>query len=129
MKNFKFSLVFVLLCSHLVTFATVNVSLHIVVNDSISIEKCNLCVSDISNRVAFFAELSEKHIDFQLQQEGNYTFILTDGPIIVCNQSFVIEGDTTLTLEQEARSINLDEVVIVAQSRPQTTATGRVFKI
>lgn len=129
MKNFKFSLVFVLLCSHLVTFATVNVSLHIVVNDSISIEKCDLCVSDTSNRVAFFAELSEKHIDFQLQQEGNYTFILTDGPIIVCNQSFVIEGDTTLTLEQEARSINLDEVVIVAQSRPQTTATGQIFKL
>ena len=92
MKNFKFSLVFVLLCSHLVTFATVNVTLHIVVNDSISIEKCNLCVSDISNRVAFFAELSEKHIDFQLQQEGNYTFILTDDRLLFVTRASSLKG-------------------------------------
>lgn len=121
-------ILFILLHVHLLSFATINVSVNIQVNDSVAIEKCDLCVSDTS-KIVYFAKLSAKHVDFLLQQKGSYSFFLTKGQEIIINQTFFIEKDTTLTLEQTAKSVNLHEVVVVGQQHPKTTATGQIFRL
>lgn len=107
---------------------TINVSLQFVVNDSVAISKCDLCVSDKS-KIVFFAKLYEKQISFQLHQEGNYNFAVTEGQHTVCNQNIFINRDTTIVLEQEVKSINLDEVVVTGLALPKITATGQIFKL
>lgn len=128
MKTYKLLLLNGILFCHFCTSAAINVTVHIAVHDSIAINKCDLCVSDTSQFI-YFARLSEPYSAFQLQQEGNYSFILTEGPAIVCNQDFFIERDTVLTLEQATKAITLDEVTVKAQSLPKTTATGQIFRL
>ncbi len=119
---------FCILCYHYMTSAAINVTVHFNVNDTIAIEKCELCVSDTS-RVVYFAKLTKPQIDFQLQQKGNYSFILSEGSAVVCSQNFMIERDTTLILKQEAKTIILSEVVVAGQSLPKTTTTGLIFRL
>ncbi len=121
-------IIFCILCCYFRPSAAINVTVHFNVNDSITIEKCDLCVSDTSG-VVYFAKLSELSIGFQLQQKGNYAFILSEGPSIVCSQNFIIERDTTLILEQVAKTIALNEVVVTGQSLPKYTATGQIFRL
>lgn len=113
---------------HVNAHASIDVAVNIAVDDSIDINECDLCVSDSSN-VVYFARLSEPFSSFQLSHEGNYSFIITEGPVTVSSQSFFIDRDTTITLNQIVKTVAMNELVVEAQALPKTTATGQIFKL
>jgi len=106
----------------------INVGIEVEVNDSVDIDRCDLCVSD-SAKVVYFAKLQQDYLELELENMGSYSFLLTDGQAVVVENNITIDHDTIVTLRQQENAICLGEVLVTANSRPKVTATGHIFRL
>lgn len=108
--------------------AVIKVGVEVMVNDSVEINRCDLCVSD-SAKVFYFARLQQDYLELELEKAGTYSFLLTYGQGVMAENNITIDHDTIVNLSQMPNSIFLNEVLVKANSRPKVTATGQIFKL